>query len=172
MTADKLSIADQIFDRLDTDGDGKLVEQDYRAAAERLLQSYGMGPNSPKGRALIEAHLAVWEREAELVDRDHDGAITREEYREWFTSKAAPDHGSPEVLAMLHAQFHVADRDGDGTLSLQDFVAWRALRGVSAETAASAFALIDSDGDGGISWDDFAAAGHAHGLLTLLYGRR
>ncbi|MCJ1676060.1 EF-hand domain-containing protein [Streptomyces sp. APSN-46.1] len=171
MTAEKLPLADRIFDLLDTDADGRLVEGDYRAGAERLLQSYGMGPHSPKGRALIEAQLALWEREAELMDRDHDGAITREEYRTWFTSEDAPGQVAPELLAMLHAQFNVADKDGDGRLDLQDFAAWRELSGVSARAAAAAFALIDSDGDGAVVWDDFVAASRAHGLPALLFGQ-
>ncbi|MEU9085409.1 EF-hand domain-containing protein [Streptomyces sp. NPDC048357] len=168
-----MTVADLIFDRLDTNGDGILAADDYRASADQVLQSYGMGPSSPKGRALIEANLALWQRQAELVDRDHDGRITREEYREWVGSLPASDAGrpagSPEVMAALHAQFNVADRDGDGLMSRHEFVVWRGLKGVSAETAEAPFALIDSDGDGAISWNEFSGAAHRHGLGALLY---
>lgn len=174
MGTERVAAADKIFDRLDTNGDGVLDEDDYRASADKMLQSYGMGPNSPKGRALIEANLAVWQKQAELVDRDHDGKITREEYREWVSSLPASDSGkpsgSPEVMAALHAQFNVADRDGDGMMDRHEFLAWRELKDVPVQAANAAFELIDSDGDGVISWNDFNGAGHQHGLAALLYG--
>lgn len=174
MSAERVAVADEMFERLDADGDGMLVAQDYRASAERLLQAYGMGPSAPKGRALIEANLALWARQAELVDRDHDGRIGREEYREWFDSlmapTAAPASGSQEVMSVLHAQFNVADRDGDELVDGHDYAVWRGLRGVSAQAAAASFQLIDSDGDGTISWQDFTDASREHGLRALLYG--
>ncbi|MFG2987612.1 EF-hand domain-containing protein [Streptomyces sp. NPDC048258] len=173
MGTERVAVADLIFDRLDTNGDGVLAADDYRASAERKLQSYGMGPNSPKGRALIEANLAMWQQQAQLVDRDHDGRITREEYRRWVGSLPASDSGSPsgtpEVMAVLHAQFNVADRDGDGLVDCRDFVAWRGLKGVPAKSAEASFELIDSDADGAISWNDFTDAAHQHGLEALLY---
>ncbi|MER6314995.1 EF-hand domain-containing protein [Streptomyces sp. NPDC001581] len=173
MGTDRVTVADLIFDRLDTNGDGVLAADDYRASADQVLQSYGMGPSAPKGRALIEANLALWQQQAELVDRDHDGRITREEYREWVGSLPASDAGrpagSPEVMAALHCQFNVADRDGDGLMTRQEFVVWRGLKGVPAETAEASFALIDSDGDGVISWNEFGGAAHRHGLGALLY---
>ncbi|MGP3690132.1 EF-hand domain-containing protein [Streptomyces sp. IBSNAI002] len=175
MGTERLAAADRIFDRLDTDGDGVLAADDYRASADRMLQSYGMGPGSPKGRALIEANQAVWQRQAELVDRDHDGRITREEYREWVgslppASASGKPSGSPEVMAALHAQFHVADRDGDGLMNRREFMAWRGFKLVPEEAAEAAFALVDADRDGAISWDDFNGAEHRHGLAALLYG--
>ncbi|QES46656.1 hypothetical protein DEJ50_01110 [Streptomyces venezuelae] len=165
---ERVSVADEVFDRLDADGDGMLVADDYRTNAERLLQSYGMGPSAPKGRALIEASLALWERQAEQVDRDHDGRIGREEYREWFASLTAS--ASPEVLAVLHAQFNVADRDGDGLMERHEYAVWRSLRSVQTEAAEAAFDLADTDGDGVITWDDFTAAARNHGLAALLFG--
>jgi hypothetical protein len=174
MDTDRVTVADLIFDRLDTDGDGVLTADDYRASADHLLQAYGMGPHSPKGRALIEANLALWDQQAELVDRDHDGRVTREEYREWFGSLPASGSGrpagSPEVMAVLHAQFNVADRDGDGQMGRHDFVEWRGLKGVPARTAEASFDLIDSDGDDAFSWADFTTAAHERGLEALLYG--
>ncbi|MFD9366403.1 EF-hand domain-containing protein [Streptomyces sp. NPDC060020] len=174
MGTDRVTVADLIFDRLDTNGDGILAADDYRASADHVLRSYGMGPSSPKGRALIEANLALWQQQAELVDRDHDGRITREEYQEWFGSLPASDaggpSGSPEVMAVLHAQFHVADRDGDGLMSRHEFVVWRGFKGVPAGSAEASFALIDSDGDGAISWNDFSGAARRRGLGALLYG--
>ncbi len=174
MGSKRPDVADEIFDRLDTDGDGVLAANDYRESAEKLLRSYGMGPSSPKGRALIEANLALWERQAEQVDRDHDGRIGREEYREWFgslpTSDAGAALGSPEVMAVLHAQFHVADRDGDGLMDQHEFAVWRGLKGVSADAVAASFELVDSDGDGAVSWDDFLGAEREHGLAALLFG--
>ncbi|MFB6613345.1 EF-hand domain-containing protein [Streptomyces sp. NPDC085524] len=173
MGTEKVSVADLIFDRLDTNGDGVLAEDDYRASAEQLLQSYGMGPHSPKGRALTEANLELWQRQAELVDRDHDGSITREEYREWFGSLPASESGgpsgSPEVMAVLHAQFNVADRDGDGRMDSHEFTVWRELEGVPVQAAEQSFELIDSDGDGSISWSDFNDAAARQGLGALLY---
>ncbi|MFD8410206.1 EF-hand domain-containing protein [Streptomyces sp. NPDC059650] len=176
MSVKRAAVADEIFDRLDTNGDGVLTAEDYRGSAEQLLQSYGMGPSAPKGRALIEANQALWERQAELVDRDHDGRIDRQEYREWFASLPASESasgapsGSPEVMAVLHAQFTVADRDGDGLMDLHDFTMWRELKGVTGREATAAFELIDSDGDGAIGWQDFVGAAAAHGLEALLYG--
>ncbi|MEJ8640399.1 EF-hand domain-containing protein [Streptomyces sp. MS1.HAVA.3] len=176
MGTDRVTVADLIFDRLDTNGDGVLAADDYRASADHVLRSYGMGPSSPKGRALIEANLALWQHQAELVDRDHDGMITREEYREWVGSLPPSDSGrpsgTPEVMAALHAQFNVADRNGDGLMDRHEFVVWRDLKGVPAQTAESSFQLIDSDGDGSISWNDFSEAAHQHGLAALLYGPR
>ncbi|MFG2873644.1 EF-hand domain-containing protein [Streptomyces sp. NPDC048337] len=173
MGTERVTVADLIFDRLDTNGDGVLAADDYRASAEHVLQSYGMGPSSPKGRALIEANLALWEHQAELVDRDHDGRITREEYREWMSSLPASESGqpsgTPEVMAVLHAQFNVADRDGDGLMDRHEFAVWRGLKGVPVPAAEASFELIDSDGDGAINWNDFTGAAHRHGLTALLF---
>ncbi|MEV7520373.1 EF-hand domain-containing protein [Streptomyces sp. NPDC091371] len=173
MSTEKVAVADRIFDRLDTNGDGVLAEDDYRASAEHVLRSYGMGPSSPKGRALIEANLLLWQHQAELVDRDGDGRITRQEYREWMSSLPASESGkpsgSPEVMAVLHAQFNVADRDGDGRMDSREFAVWRGLKGVSVREAEASFELIDSDGDGTISWHDFSGAANQHGLGALLF---
>lgn len=173
MGTERVAVADLIFDRLDTNRDGALSAEDYLASAEHVLRSYGMGPSSPKGRALIEANLALWQHQADFADRDHDGQITKDEYREWFGSLPDSDSGlpsgTPEVMAVLHAQFNVADRNGDGLLDSREFVVWRGLKGVSATSAEAAFELIDSDGDGAISWKDFTDAAHRHGLEALLY---
>ncbi|WP_327241524.1 EF-hand domain-containing protein [Streptomyces sp. NBC_01320] len=152
--------ADVLFTLLDTDGDGAVDRDDYLTEGHRFLDAYDVPVDSPKGKALLGARGAMWERCTALVDHDHDGVISRGEFHEWIKATQGPDAMSIEdvLLPMHRAQFEIIDSDGDGTVDRDEFMAWRTRLGYSRDGVAALFSKTDADKDGRITLDEFHRA--------------
>ena len=145
---------DARFDQLDTKGNGYLEREDFLAQARAILQQFGEAEDSDKGHALMAA-FDTWWMALSTADSDHDGRLSRQEYRTYTTS--------PEMLStrkytnlLSEALMDIVDSDGDGRITFPEF------RGItpyiSQEEARTAFQLLDGDGDGYVSREERAKA--------------
>ncbi|MEV0379628.1 EF-hand domain-containing protein [Nonomuraea sp. NPDC050643] len=149
------------FKDLDTDGDGFLTRYDYMALAQRRLEQTGVGTDTPKGEAVVDAFLNAWDTHVRALDTDRDGRISEHEYIRSFETLILTGALDEVLTPISRATFDVADHDGDGRITAEEFNAVWSRPGTDL---AAAFSRADTDGDGLISFEEYARA--RHGLLT------
>lgn len=134
-----------LFDRLDSDGDGFVTEADFDAHRGRMAFTF-------------LAHRA---------DDDNDGAVTVAEWDAWFEARDGNDDGVLDEddfadrgrrARRPHAGFAEAlDADGDGEVTRADLTALAA--------------KYDADGDGVVESDELPEVGPHHGRRFHHRGR-
>eukprot|EP00931_Biecheleriopsis_adriatica_P065491 TRINITY_DN40012_c0_g1_i1.p1 TRINITY_DN40012_c0_g1~~TRINITY_DN40012_c0_g1_i1.p1 ORF type:complete len:726 (+),score=202.35 TRINITY_DN40012_c0_g1_i1:74-2251(+) len=141
MDSSKLEGLSDVFQSLDTDGDGKLSAAELAAGLAEL----GIDPDN------IQQLLST-------VDMDGDGSI---QYSEFVASLL---HAQGRLVddVVFHA-FHVFDMNGDGHISLDELRTILSGNGPLAavlpdgQTVEQAMVALDSSGDGVVSFDEFKA---------------
>uniref|UniRef100_A0A914WZ97 EF-hand domain-containing protein n=1 Tax=Plectus sambesii TaxID=2011161 RepID=A0A914WZ97_9BILA len=134
-TTEELS---QVFDDVDTDGDGKLNRQEVA----NLLRKVNIEPTR------LDLNLIFSE-----IDADKSGLITRAEFFKYMAS-AAPTR---TTLDELMRQFRAFDHDGDGIIDLSE------LEDILHETSnlddkaaiKAMFESTDTNNDGRITFQEF-----------------
>ncbi|AMW08811.1 signal transduction protein [Streptomyces qaidamensis] len=153
------------FDMWDKNGDGTIDRSDWAGEAKRILLSFGESESSPKGRALADAYLGMWEYVAGQAGVGVDGALGFEEFRN-VAAEQVLDRGQAgfdQVLRpTISAIADLCDTDGDGQVSPQEFQRWIGAIGSDESTAGTAFKLIDTDGDGQLSIEELIEAVHRY----------
>lgn len=128
------------------------------AAGPTLAQGWGGGPGMGQGRGMNNPN-APWRARFAEIDRNHDGAIDRD-----------------EVKAYAADVFAVMDANGDGKLTREEYMAVRLgpQNGLNPERVkamqdrkAARFAPMDTDGDGFVSKAEFLA-GHGGRMFALM----
>ena len=145
------------FDRLaklaDTNADGKIDQQEYRAVFERIRESAlgviqkvaaGFGTFDTNGdgklsRAEFPGAPPLFQR----MDADYDGFVTAEEARKLA---AAGANGGMLGAGGIVARLKTMDKNGDGKISRDEYTG-----------PAPLFDRIDRDGDGVLSPDEVLA---------------
>uniref|UniRef100_A0A914X373 EF-hand domain-containing protein n=1 Tax=Plectus sambesii TaxID=2011161 RepID=A0A914X373_9BILA len=130
----------KVFDKIDTDGDGKL----NRKEIANLLRRANIEPT----RLYIDTIFSE-------IDADNSGLISRSEFFKYMTS--CPP--SRTIMDELASQFRVFDQDGDGIITLSE------LESVLQETTdlddkaaiKVMFEATDTDNDGKITFQEFVA---------------
>ena len=131
------------FDQIDTDNDGTISLEEFKAAAKNL-PSQAESADNGKAEELFAT-----------IDTDGDGAISKDEATA-FTSKVSSAIQAVMILFQQESQAGdaatTADTNADAT---------------ATSRADRLFAKLDADGDGSISKDEFTAAfnnrrHHAH----------
>ncbi|WP_086558562.1 EF-hand domain-containing protein [Streptomyces africanus] len=153
------------FDMWDKNGDGTIDRSDWEGEAKRILLSFGENENSPKGRALTDAYLGMWDHIAEEAGVGRDGALDFDRFQAVAAAEVLDrgQDGFDEVLRpTISAIAGLCDTDGDGQISPQEFQRWIVAIGSNEATAGTAFKLIDTDGDGHLSVDELIAAVHRY----------
>ncbi len=114
---------DRRFERLDLDGNGYVDGADFAQAAHRMGNAFGVLDSDPKLTRLTEIMGAMWMNLSELADSDHDGHISREEYRAAFVQVILPDQQSFTLAyaPFIRALMDIADTDGDGRLGPDEY---------------------------------------------------
>lgn len=115
----------------DTDGDGKISTAE--SAANAGLQS-----------------------RFSTIDANHDGYVTNEEYRKFYTSTASQGetHATAHSAVVTRDLWSKLDVNADGKISVTESAA---NAGVSAS-----FAVMDSNGDGLVTQAEYTAYAKAH----------
>ncbi|KJK35171.1 signal transduction protein [Streptomyces variegatus] len=153
------------FDMWDKNGDGTIDRSDWAGETKRILLSFGENESSPKGRALADAYLGMWEYVAGQAGVGVDGALGFEEFK-GVAREQVLDRGQAgfdQVLRpTISAIADLCDTDGDGQVSPQEFQRWIGAIGSDESTADTAFKLIDTDGDGQLSVEELIEAVHRY----------
>lgn len=149
------SLADQIFAKLDVNGDGKLDKADRTARRDRLFAKLDTDNNGAISRAEFDA--AAGKLRARLADRGKRGL------GQGFAGRKFGGHrigrGSHRELAMqtrpgagIAMMARMADTNNDGAISKDEF-----------KTAVLAmFDRADANGDGIVTPDERRQMRHAH----------
>jgi Ca2+-binding EF-hand superfamily protein len=148
------------FALLDTDGDGRLTQQDYELVCLRLCAAFGHLPGTAGHERVRAAYLTLWERLRTRMDRDGSGVITLPQFLE-SCEKAIVlrrDGFERNIAGLVELLFDLVDGDANGAIDLPEFTAWLHSYGVGPRDTVDAFDLLDADGDGAISKAEVAAA--------------
>jgi Ca2+-binding EF-hand superfamily protein len=147
------------FDTFDRDGDGVISAQDFEAMAQRILDEFGIGQESPKAAALLAGAQQYWAAFAEYADVDRDGEISR---TEWLGAANQKLRGNPDgfreaILPWSTAVVAVADTSGDGAVSVAEWAHMLRAMGVPEAKASARARELDTDHDGTVSVDEVMA---------------
>uniref|UniRef100_A0A2P2P2Y0 EF-hand domain-containing protein n=1 Tax=Rhizophora mucronata TaxID=61149 RepID=A0A2P2P2Y0_RHIMU len=126
----------QVFDKFDTNRDGKISKEEYRATHRALRQ----------GNAIEEVRKIF-----EVVDLNRDGFIDFNEFVE------AQKKGGGNRTMDIHGAFQMFDTNGDGKISAEEVMAVLTRLGerCSLEDCRRMVMAVDADGDGIINMDEF-----------------
>jgi uncharacterized protein (TIGR03067 family) len=165
----------EVFQVVDQDGDGKVTVDELNSKPMRaifLLMDFNAdGAWSPGEFSLgpvSSASAARTRRVFELVDQDHDGAMSFQEYTNrpaeaWFVKLDANDddrlslaeygEGNPALVrsGRIRGVFSALDRNGDGTLSHGEF---------ADKPQEALFKKLDADADGKLTFREFCLWRH------------
>jgi Ca2+-binding EF-hand superfamily protein len=141
-----------LFDLLDTDQDGYLVEDDPSASGRRVLDEFAITDTQQRGQ-VESAYRAWWQRLREDCDSDGDGRITRQEFIAAHLSGGGDPHRYyQEIVAPIVAVVAGAvDQDSDGFIQAADYARMFASQGIDGRIAGAVFESLDADADGRIS---------------------
>ncbi|MFF8669512.1 EF-hand domain-containing protein [Streptomyces sp. NPDC015242] len=153
------------FEMWDKNGDGTIDRSDWADEAQRILDSFGESEDSPKGRALTDAYLGMWEHIARQAGVGAGGALGFDRFSQVVEEQLFErgEAGFDQVLRpTISAIADLCDTDGDGQVSPQEFQRWMQAVGTDSATAATAFGRIDTDGDGQLSVEELVTAVHRY----------
>jgi len=167
---------EQRFALWDTDGDGDVDRSDFETEGKSIVQSLGESENSPRGRAVINGYLELWNALAELGGVGSDGSLTAEQIS--AVGEQAFDKGAAGFAELarptIRAIVDLCDTDGDGQISVDEFGRWMDAIGVDKPSAEESFSKIDTNGSGSLSVDELVNATrdfHLGDLDVPLLGR-
>jgi|GEM_PF-4583077 len=145
--------------------DGDLTWASFSAHIDVLAGQRGLAPDSPEAVTLREGLRVYWDQLSEMADTNHDGRVSREEWRVFcagmadFVNQTAADGGEFPLIPWIRALYALIDADGDGRITKEEYTNWLEVLGLAADTDIdTAFAGFDTDQNGTLSWEEFATA--------------
>jgi calmodulin len=148
---------DSVWNTIDQDGSGDMDASELQTVLTTM------------GNKMSEADVG---RLARKLDRDHDGTISKTEFRKWWARQ--PAHAKEKMVSIQYADFvstfdplenalrrifNDIDESNDGTLDAQEI--WRLCRDMGAELDArelkEAMREMDGDGSGEVDFEEFHA---------------
>jgi Ca2+-binding EF-hand superfamily protein len=162
-----------VFDAMDADGRGFLVEGDFEALAARWTTLRGLAPGSDQDTRLRAIMLGWW---ASLSSAAEDG--DRVGLDDVMTLVDQLPTMTDAVAGTADAMFEAVDENADGRISRAEYrqliEAWNGRETDTDEV----FALLDLNGDGHISreefrllWTQFWAGDDPQAPGTWVFGR-
>ncbi|MFJ6798894.1 EF-hand domain-containing protein [Streptomyces sp. NPDC091268] len=138
------------FTMLDVDGDGRLVEGDVLALADRLAAAFGMSEEAVKITRLRNTLGELWVKDLSSMAAGGSGLDSSEFVAGMRKAVDNDREGVVERLtAMVAAWMDIADTDGNGLIDEDEFVTMYAKTfGYPPEALKVAFAKLDLDGNG------------------------
>lgn len=158
------------FEKWDANGDGVIDRTDYDAEARRIVEAFGETTTSDRGRAVRDALLAMYQRQAEAAGVGPNGAMNQDQYlaanRELMYDRG--DSGFEDLLRpTIAAIADLCDTDRDGYVSKVELRRWLGPAvGLSDADSDATFDRIDLDGDGRLTVDELVIA-----VREFHYGR-
>ncbi|MGH3938676.1 MAG: EF-hand domain-containing protein [Pseudonocardiaceae bacterium] len=151
---------EQRFNLYDTDDNGRIDRSDFEAEALRVIRAFREDPDLPRGQAVMNSHVSVYNylaRKAGVGDEgmnlaDFTGVVNKE-------INDRGDIGFSQVLRpMIEAMVALCDTDGDGKIQLQEYQQWITATGASNADSEESFRQIDKDDDGALSIEELVDA--------------
>ncbi|KAL2344828.1 hypothetical protein Fmac_006113 [Flemingia macrophylla] len=126
----------QVFDKFDSNKDGKISQQEYKAT----MRALGMGDSVHEVPRIFQ-----------VVDTDGDGFINFKEFME------AQNKGGGVRTTDIHSAFRAFDRNGDGKISAEEVKEMLGRLGerCNIEDCLRMVRAVDTDGDGMVDMDEF-----------------
>ncbi len=158
------------FQLWDNDGDGDVDKSDYRAEAEEILSNLDASSTSPKGKAVMDAYLGMWDYLAEKAGVGADGALSLDQFKAVVQAEVldAGNAGFANVVRpTIQAIVALLDKNGDNQVSPEEFKGWMAAIGVDPSEGEDAFQQIDTNGNGYLSIDELVNAVRDYHAGTL-----
>ncbi|XP_022946935.1 calmodulin-like protein 1 [Cucurbita moschata] len=130
-----------VFDKFDTNKDGKISFEEYKAAHGAMSGS----------KEISDAEAA---KSFKLVDADGDGFVELKEFVELYTMS-----GGEVKMGDIQSAFKVYDSNGDGKISAEEVMEIMKILGESTTLKACRQMVkgVDKDGDGFIDIDEFSS---------------
>jgi calcium-binding protein CML len=127
-----------VFDKFDSNKDGKISQQEYKAT----LKSLGMGKSVNEVPNIFR-----------VVDLDGDGFINFDEFME------AQKKGGGVKSLDIQSAFRTFDKNGDGKISAEEIkeMLWKLEERCSLEDCRRMVRAVDTDGDGMVDMNEFVA---------------
>ncbi|AES90184.2 putative EF-hand domain pair protein [Medicago truncatula] len=127
-----------VFDKFDSNKDGKISQQEYKAT----LKSLGMEKSVNEVPNIFR-----------VVDLDGDGFINFEEFME------AQKKGGGIRSLDIQTAFRTFDKNGDGKISAEEIkeMLWKLEERCSLEDCRRMVRAVDTDGDGMVDMNEFVA---------------
>ncbi|TXG59449.1 hypothetical protein EZV62_014022 [Acer yangbiense] len=136
-----------VFDKFDTNKDGKISKEEYKAALKLLGNKQG---------SIAEAEVA---KSFQFVDTDGDGFIDFKEFMEMMQNNNNNNMGGDggEKKSDIQSAFKLFDTNGDGKISAQELM--QVLKNIgekcNLDSCRKMIRGVDADGDGLIDMDEF-----------------
>lgn len=149
------------FEMLDTDQDGRLVEADLLALADRLAAAFGLDGEAVKINRLKDAFRELWTEDLAVMDTDENGHVDRREFLAGMRKAAVNDREGhlARLGTMVGAWMDICDTDGNGVVDSREFVTmYTKTLGASPEDLTVAFDTLDRDGNGYLDHDEIRQA--------------
>lgn len=165
-----VAMLNDVFDRIDANGDGNISRQELAAAFDHLLQCSEIESQKSVRTLVMESGLNPYFNVFDQVDSNHDGKISRQEFQEHLH----PAKAQKVVGQLLRDVFDGIDVNKDGSLSrkeLQD--AYGKLLNTTEEKSGKSwtnllldaglnpdfyvFEQLDTNHDGKVTWEEFSS---------------
>jgi Ca2+-binding EF-hand superfamily protein len=149
------------FDLWDNDRNGRIERSDYEAEARTILQKFGEPETSPRGKALLDAYLQMWDFMARQAGIGPSDGMDKQTFVQ-VAERSVLQHGDTGYAAVvrptIRAIVDLCDTDGDGQVNRNEWKKWADAIGMSSQEAETAFRGIDADGDGQLTVDELVQA--------------
>jgi Ca2+-binding EF-hand superfamily protein len=147
------------FHAMDTTGDGLIRQQDYLAAADRVISVLEIDPGSEPAQMLKAGYVRNWEAIAQ-ADSDGDHAVTVDEWVDLFYKLGTNEEQFESIVVERgNVIMQLFDRDRDNRISQDDWQLFFRTVGVPEADFQTAFRRLDRNGNGYLTFEEITTAG-------------
>ncbi|MFD8985064.1 EF-hand domain-containing protein [Streptomyces sp. NPDC059564] len=155
----------RIFAMLDLDGDGRLVEDDVLALADRLAAAFDV-QETTKITQLRSALGEFWRKDLSSMAVDGSGPVDASEFVAGMPKALGNDRQGvlERLTAVVAGWMDIADTDGNGLIDEDEYVTmFSKTLGASPADLKVAFAKLDRDGNGTLDREEIRRATEEYG---------
>ncbi|WP_327287200.1 EF-hand domain-containing protein [Streptomyces sp. NBC_01198] len=142
-----------MFAAFDTDSDGYLREEDFRALVARWSRLPGVGPGTELRTRVETLLMGWWAALREAGDTNGNGAVDLGEVLALVDRLPTM---VADVTATADTVFDAVDANGDGVISPEEHLRLVETWNGRPVDVAGVFELLDLNGDGHLSREEFA----------------